>query len=143
MTIPLRGRAARLTLACVLAATAAGAAACTSSARHGRSQLQAEYTGRKLTVVLPADVTVAQAAAAAESALLAGGYVLSERTVVSDRARLVGAAPVRAGLGPNPRPVVAIRPIASGTEATVTLEPFGDEEVSRRILDDMLVRLGL
>lgn len=119
------------------------AAGCTSSALHGRSQLQADYSVRELSTVLPAEVTVAQAAAAAERALLQGGFVLTERTVTADGARLVGAAPSRSGLGPDPRPMVALRPVAGGTRTTITLEPFGDEETSRRILDEMLLGLGL
>lgn len=118
-------------------------AACTTTALHGQSRLEGRYTGRDLRATLPAEVTVAQAAAAAESALLAGGYVISERTIAGDRARLVGEAPPRSGLGPSQRPVVVIDPAPAGAEATITIEPFGDEEASRRILDAMVARLGL
>lgn len=133
----------RAAAAGVLTLAVLAAAGCTSSALHGRSQLQADYSVRTLSAMLPGEVTVAQAAAAAERALLQGGYSLTERTVTADGARLVGAAPARSGLGPDPRPVVAVRAVVGGTRTTITLEPFGDEEASRRILDEMLVRLGL
>ena len=118
-------------------------AACASSrATHGRTGVEATYFGRDLEAVLPADVTVPQAAAAAEATLLATGYVMAERTVVSGRARLVASAPDRSGLPLDRTPVVVIKPVLNGTRTIVTVEPFGDEELSRRILDGMLARLG-
>lgn len=116
---------------------------CASTAQHGQSGLEATYSGRELKAVLPAHVTVAQAAAAAEAALRSGGFVMTERTVAGDRARLVGEAPDRSGLGLNPRSVVVIEPVPNGVRASIVHEPFGDEEASRRILDEMLARLDL
>ena len=42
-----------------------------------------------------------------------------------------------------PRVVVEGRRMASGTEVTLMVEPFGDQELSRSVLDGVLQRLGL
>jgi hypothetical protein len=100
----------------------------------------AAYGVRKLRTELPSSVRVPAVVAAADGALRDRGYGVMSSHATEDSGRVVGEA---RGGGPLQSVVVLSRVVPDGTRVEVLLKPWGDEERSRAILDDILVRLGL
>lgn len=102
-------------------------------------EIAASYQFRSLSADIDDGLTVRAAAAAAESALRARGYVITSSETTSDRARIEAKA---SGDGAFDKMVFDARGTATGTRISLTAEPFGDETRSRTVLDAMLARLG-
>jgi hypothetical protein len=121
----------------------AAAAGCQPSvSSHGqRRDVLAAYQFRTLEARLGPEVQVLTVKAAAEQALRSRGYVISDASGGNDRCRVVARL---SGDGDWDRLVVeswvADRPPA--TMVSVTCEPWGDEALSRTVLDGVLNRLG-
>ncbi len=112
--------------------------------RHGT--VWATYSGPTLSAELGVDVRVPAVLAAAESALVQRGYSVVSRRGTEDSGRIEALPP---GVGRAGKPGVwekvwiAARVTSRGTQVKVTAEPWGDEAISRAILDDLLYRLGI
>lgn len=102
--------------------------------------IMAAYGVRKLRTELPPTVRVQAVVAAADGALRDRGYGVKSSHATEDSGRVVGEA---RGGGPLQSVVVLSRVVPDGTRVEVLLKPWGDEERSRAILDDILVRLGM
>lgn len=100
----------------------------------------AAYGVRKLRTELPMTVRVPAVIAAADAALRDRGYAVRSSRTTEDSGRVEG---LPRGAGPLKSVVVMARVVPDGTRVEVLLKPWGDEEQSRAILDDILVRLGL
>lgn len=120
--------------------TAMGGCQQTRVEAHGRERrVMAGYAMGTLSANLPQEVSVPQAHAAAEATLLDRGYVIEGSGVTRDAARLRARARVN---GREESVVIAARLVPSGVRVSIESGVFGDEAVSRAILDDVLVRLG-
>jgi len=102
-------------------------------------EVQASYQFRSLSADLPEGVSVRAAAAAGESALRSRGYVITRSDTTSDRSRIEAKAH---GDGWLDKIVFEASAAGAGTRTSFTTEPFGDETVSRALMDAMLARLG-
>lgn len=99
----------------------------------------AAYSGWTLRSDLPMGVTVPAAVAAADRTLSDSGYTVTARDATSDSGRVVGRPPDTKLFR---RVVVETRRMRAGSRVAITIEPGGDETLSREILERMLSRLG-
>lgn len=113
---------------------------------EGESRTPSEYSVRTLDSRVAGSVTVSAVMAAGDAVLRDRGYSVTGSTHTASSGRL-SAAPPNAGF--LERVVIEARgePAsagggASGVAIRVTVEPFGDQAVSRSILDEILRRLG-
>jgi hypothetical protein len=103
----------------------------------------ATYSIPTLKTELPPDVAVESIAAAATAVLEARGYTIERSDVSSDRATISAKMPGDGELSRGlDRTVVRSRITGAGTGLTVTVEPWGEEMISRALLDAILARLG-
>ena len=102
-------------------------------------EVEASYRFRSLSADLTDGVSVRAAAAAGESALRSRGYVVTRSDTTSDHARIEAKSH---GAGTFSKVVFEARAIGGGSRVSVTSEPFGNESVSRSLLDAVLARLG-
>ncbi len=122
----------------VLASGLAGCAQHTAAGTDG--SLTAAFSGRKLNIDLPGTVRVPAVVAAANEALRARGYTITASEADEARGRVVGE-PHGARLLEQVN--VGVRADDGATVVSILYEPFGNQKKSRRILDDILGRLGL
>lgn len=137
--LPLR--LARFAFFASLGGTVLGLASCDPIIRpQGASAISATYAYPKLEADLPDATRVPAAIAAADATLRARGYSV-EKSSSSEEAGLVRALPPRS----SDYPVVEVKATrtTTGTHVTIGVTPFGDEDLSRSVLDGMLSRLGL
>ncbi len=126
----------------VLFGTALSGACQPSVATQGKGRnVLATYQFRTLEARLGPEVEVLTVRAAAEQTLRARGYVVTRVNGDNDACRVEARS---SGMDDWDRLVVeswvAEGPL--GTKVSVTCEPWGDERVSRAVLDGVLVRLG-
>ena len=107
---------------------------------QGRSGLAAVYEGGWVSVTAPDTVRVGGAIAAAESVLRARGYSIDRSEATEEGGRVVALPPRSGG---SPRVVVMSERTGAGVVIRVKREPFGDEQVSRSVMDGVLKALGL
>lgn len=98
------------------------------------------YRWAKLRADFAAPTRVPAVLAAAELALTGRGYSIATREVTSDRGR-IDARPPHASSDDDV--TIIAEASGDGTHATIEVGQWGDEALSRAILDAMLVRLGL
>jgi hypothetical protein len=107
--------------------------------QHGSSRVTAAYQGRTLSAELPDRIRPPAVIAAAEQSLTARGYTIVDREATADAARVLARPPA----GHDLKNVVIRSELSrSGTMVWVRQQPFGDEAISRAILDSVLRRLG-
>lgn len=134
---------AKWAVAGVVAVAALSSAGCQPSiASQGqRRDVLAAYQFRTLEAKLGPEVQVLTVKAAAEQTMRSRGYVISTASGGNDHCRVVAKSN---GDGDWDQLVieswVADRPLA--TMVSVTCEPWGDEALSRAVLDGVLNRLG-
>lgn len=104
-----------------------------------KREILAEYSFGQLSATLPAEVGVATLRAAAESTLRSRGYVIIESASTDDRMRVVGTSRVDGRSEPT---TISAKVTYSGVRVMIESGAFGDEGVSRVILDDVLRRLS-
>lgn len=132
---------------CVFVVGAALAACQSNDATQGRKRdVLASYQFRTLKASLGPEVQVLTVKAAAEQTLRSRGYVVTSESGSGDKARVVAK---NNGSGDWQRVVVESWVGGGGgggaspfTGVSVTCEPWGDERVSRAVLDGVLGRLG-
>lgn len=107
---------------------------------HGKSGIMATYNGFQLVSLLPAEVSVQAAAAAADEAFRDQGYSVAKLTTTDQEGEVV-AHPARSGDFPKVR--VRIEAKDGATRVIITKEPFNEEAVCRGTLSRMLAKLGL
>lgn len=108
---------------------------------HGRQgTVEATYARRTLSATLPASARVPAVIAAAEETVRARGYSV-ERSTATEEVGVLVARPPRT----TDFPVITIDAdvVPGATRVRLTVSPFGDQEMSRSILDGTLQRLGL
>ncbi len=118
-----------------------GAGGCQStSGQQGQDRaITAGYSFGTLTCDLGIEVTTEQVASAAEESLRLRGYSVTSRTVTADHARVVGKS---AGDGWLKQAVIESNLTAEGNRLRVRAEPWGNESMSRAILDSVLSMMG-
>jgi hypothetical protein len=103
----------------------------------------ATYSIPTLKTELPPEVAVESIAAAATVVLESRGYTIERSDVSSDRATVSAKMPGDGDLSRGfDRTTVRARVTGAGTGLTITVEPWGDEMISRALLDAILARLG-
>lgn len=107
---------------------------------QGERGVSAAYRCPTLRADLPASARVPAVMAAAESAMLSRGYAIRSRSITADRGTIEALAPH----ADADESITIIASVAGeGSRCRVTVGKWGDEAVSRAILDGILVRLGL
>jgi hypothetical protein len=102
--------------------------------------ITAAYQGRTLKADLPAKARVPAVIAAADQTFRARGYAVQRSAATEEEGEIVANAPRYNNL---PRVVLSATRTATATSVKVTVEPFGDQELSRSVLDGVLQRLGM
>jgi hypothetical protein len=126
----------------VLIAGVVGVAGCSPQVKTQGTQqdITATYEGRTLRAELPGRARVPAVIAAADQTFRARGYAVQRTASTEDTGEIVANAPRHSSL---PRVVVSASRGVDGTGVEVVVEPFGDQELSRSVLDGVLQRLGL
>lgn len=117
-------------------------AACQKSsiAQQGQDRsITAKYTFGELLANLPPEVSVATARAATESTLRSRGYVISSSAGTKDHAEIIARSNVG---GRSEKARISLSETAGGTGIVIDAGTFGDEAVSRSMLDGILSALG-
>ena len=117
------------------------AVACRSRpAIQGDTAVVATYKFPTLSANLPDEARVPAVIAAAEQTVRARGYSVSRSGATEEQGVLVCRPPRTTDY-----PTIEVRAtrVAVGTRVAVRCEPFGDEHLSRSLLDGILSRLGL
>lgn len=140
MNTPPRGVAARMVLALVIGSVGALAGCQGAPKPQGGSGLLATYSFTTLTTDLPSSAPVPSVIAAAEGVLRDRGYTVGSVEATEGEGRLIAWPP---RYNNYPRMVVHAKRVDQATRVGLTYEPFGDEALSRGVLDRMLQRLGL
>ncbi len=118
----------------------AGSAGCHSTqAVHGERGVVATYAPPTLWADL-GGLRVPAVVAASEMALRGQGYSVLKAECTEDAGRVVARSP---RYDTYPTLVIAARVSSAGTRIEIREQPFGDEGVSRAVLDRVLQRLGL
>jgi hypothetical protein len=107
---------------------------------HGAHGVTASFSRRTLSSLLPEQVRVPAAIAAAEETFRARGYTIVSAESTEEVGR-VEARPPRTTDWPSV--TFAARRMPLGTQVHVTVYPWGDQDLSRSILDGTLQKLGL
>jgi hypothetical protein len=100
----------------------------------------ATYRGWTLTTNLPAEARVPAVVAAAEQTLRARGYTITTSDSTEEVGEIIAHPPRTTNL---PRIVIASSRGVSSTTVDMRVEPFGDQELCRSVLDGMLQRMGM
>lgn len=107
---------------------------------HGPNKdVEASYHQAALTTNLPVTARVPAVIAAADQTLRARGYAVQRSSATEDSGELVANAP---RYNNYPRVRVRAHSAANATQVEVKVEPFGDQELSRSVLDGILEKLG-
>ncbi len=141
---PSRTRAA---LAFVALLTALALPACrATTTRVGEDRgIRAHYAYRTLRTTLYERPAIRGVAAATNATLRDRGYTVAVNDANDDKARVEAwpsATTGRWGEKPFDRVIVNILPVKAGTQIQVTIDPAGNQAMSRAILDDILGRIG-
>jgi hypothetical protein len=108
---------------------------------HGTQQdVTATYSGTTLSTNLPANARVPAVLAAADETLRARGYAVQRSAATEEKGEIVANAP---RYNDFPRVVFRASRGVNATHVEVNVQPFGDQELSRSLLDGVLQRLGL
>lgn len=109
---------------------------------HGNSEdrIVAAYRGRTLSADLPPRAEPAAVLAAAEQVFRGRGYTIVEHRSTKDEGMIAATPPGKATM---PRMFVRAAPSKFGTLVELSYEPFGDERLSRSVLDGILERLQI
>ena len=133
-------------IAALAGVSAAGCAAEPKLQQSGT--VWAAYSFRTLTADLGMDIRVPVVVTAAEQALGERGYTIASRRMTEDSGQVVAVSAgsslghdLRDGL--SERVIISAKLTAMGTRVKVSARPLGNEAISRAILDDILLRLGL
>ncbi|MFN0011381.1 MAG: hypothetical protein ACKVS8_07025 [Phycisphaerales bacterium] len=127
------------TLALVLAA--AVLAACSGpQSEVGRTGIMASSSLGTLEATLPPSIPVLTISAAAERALRARGFTITEKTASEDRAHIEAQ---QRSPGVLESVSVWVSTLAAGPGLRVRVEPLGDEARSRVVMEGILTELGL
>jgi hypothetical protein len=131
------------TIVRVLLGTVAFAlAACSPQVKsHGtQKDVTATYSGTTLSSNLPTTARVPAVMAAADETLRARGYAVQRSSGTEESGEIVANAP---RYNDFPRVVFSASRGINATHVEVNVQPFGDQELSRSLLDGVLQRLGL
>lgn len=141
-TTRFRARVSALVVASSLMATAVLApGGCSTSVREqGDTGIAARYQAVTLTADIPHPSGPEAVIDAAEATLKQIGWSVDER-VVRPGSAVINGRPANAGK----LDTVTITARAEGgpTQLKITIGPWGDEVMSRAILEDVLMRLGM
>ncbi len=124
----------------VVGMAAAGCSSPQVKTQGTQQDITATYKGRTLRADLPGTARVPAVIAAADQTFRARGYAVQRSTATEDAGEIVANAPRHSSL---PRVVVSASRGVETTGVEVMVEPFGDQELSRSVLDGVLQRLGL
>jgi len=117
-------------------------AACSPEVKSQGQQkdMTASYSTRTLSASLPDTARVPAIIAAADQTLRARGYAVQKSSATEEAGEIIANAPRY-----NNYPRVRLRAtrMTDATQVEVTVEPFGDQELSRSVLDGVLQKLGL
>ncbi|MDX2130460.1 MAG: hypothetical protein SFY69_00215 [Planctomycetota bacterium] len=127
--------------ACAVSIVAGALGGCSPAVKsHGQSGLEATYSARTLSAVLPASARIPAVVAAAEDTVRARGYAVVRADATEELGTLVARPPRTSDY-----PVLELTAdlVPNGTRVRLVVKPFGDQEMSRSILDGTLQRLGM
>lgn len=121
-------------------AVGAGCAQTPHRMSHGSTGITAAYAARTLSAVLPPEIAVPAATAAMEQTFRARGYSIEKSTATGETGLII-ARPPRTTTFPEVE--VIVTSVVGGTRVAISNKPFGDEALTRSLMDSMLQRLGL
>lgn len=105
------------------------------------SALTATYSFGTLTTEVGGNrVRVRDVASAAEASFRRRGYTVRSASISDEKCRVAGS---EVGSGNWQATIVSATPTSNGVRIEVHVEPFGDEDRSRDVMNDVLGRLGL
>lgn len=107
---------------------------------QGTRGIEATYSLGTLSATLPHEATVPAVIAAADQTARARGYTVVSSAGTDERGRLVSRPPRSDSF---PRVVIAAARTGTGTRVTLEMQPMGDQDLCRSMLDGILQRLGL
>ena len=115
-------------------------AGCQTSVRsQGAQGNVGTYRMGTARVKLADPVRIPTAMAAANVVMRNKGFTVETSRVSDDEGRLVARQPGTANFD---RVIVMVQQVPGALEIAITCEPFGEEEMSRSIMDAVLYRLG-
>ncbi len=112
----------------------------TTTQNNGPQDTTAKYRLTTLSAKLPPDARVPAVMAAADQTLRSRGYTVVESSATEETGELIAHAPRYNNF---PRIVIASSRGVGNTNVSLRVDPFGDQDLCRSVLDGMLQRLGL
>ncbi len=143
-TTPPRTKAALACVSLLISLALPGCRATTTRVGEDRG-IRAHHAYRTLRTTLYERPPIRGVAAATNVALRDRGYTVAVNDASDDKARIEAwpsATTGRWGEKPFDRVIVNILPVKAGTQVQVTIDPAGNQAMSRAILDDILGRIG-
>lgn len=107
---------------------------------QGATSIRATYAGSTLSAVLPDSARVPAVMAAALATAKARGYTIIKESTTEETGLLV-VRPPRAS--DWPQVTIEGDRVPLGSRVRITVSVFGDEALSRSLLDGILERLGM
>lgn len=117
-----------------------GACSPQMKSQGANQDVTATYSGATLRSNLPEDARVPAVVAAAEQTFRARGYAVLHSSATEEGGEIVARAPRHDDF---PRVRLRASRGESSTIVDIKVEPFGNQELSRSVLDGVLQRLGL
>ena len=115
--------------------------ACSPEAKvQGNQDTVATYHGMTLRANLPAESRVPAVIAAAEETLRARGYSITTSDSTEEKGEIIAHPPRYNNF---PRILIESSRGVSSTVVDLRVEPFGDQDLCRSVLDGMLQRMGM
>ena len=119
---------------------AGGCSTSETQSQGPNKDVTATYSWRTLKADLPEQTRVPAVIAAADETLRARGYTVEKSSATEEMGEIIAHAP---RYNDYPRLVLTSKRGASGTSVALVVEPFGDQELCRSVLDGVLQRMGL
>lgn len=107
---------------------------------QGQSGIEATYYRGVLNAVLPESARAPAVIAATEQVARARGYSIVSSASTDELSTIVIRPPQTSSI---PTVRITARRVMQGTQVQVENNPWGDEDLSRSLLDAILQRLGL
>jgi hypothetical protein len=107
---------------------------------QGQSGIEAVYHRGVLNAVLPESARAPAVIAAAEQVARARGYSIVASGATDEESTIVIRPPQTSSV---PTVQITARRVMQGTQVRVENMPWGDQDLSRSLLDGILQRLGL
>ncbi|MEI7658558.1 MAG: hypothetical protein WCK33_10880 [Phycisphaerae bacterium] len=124
----------------LLSGLVAPLAACSHSVYPYGERVEANYSGRTLTVRLDPSVRVPRVMAALDEVLRDRGYSVASTTATEEAGEMIARGP---RVITYPRVVINARQTSTACVVSMRNEPFGDKDQVEQMMRALLVKLGI